>query len=514
MNPSAESTDYDVIILGGALSGSATAILLLREHPGLRVLILERSTAFDRKVGEATTEVSGEFFFRRLCLAPHLLHEHLAKQSLRMWFAADSSTPFDETVEIGSRFQSRFPSFQLDRAKFDQHLLDTARAEGATILRPATVKSVSVPATAGTATVTFSHNATTQQLSARWVVDATGRAALLSKSLGLHNKLPEHPTAALWARFRGVHDLDSPAMKKKFTRLRTTGLVSRSAATNHLVGYGWWCWIIPLRGGDFSAGLVYDTRLFRPPSGESPAARLKAHLLTHPVGREMFCNAEPVEGDVHARAPLPYFSSAIAGPGWHIVGDAAGFIDPLYSPGMDFCSWTCRLAFARISRELRNQPVDLQKINANFRESYHNWFRALYLDKYYYLGDSQLMTAAYLMDISLFFTGPGRVSILNAGGDDLECLPFTGSVDRLVAKFMQFYNRRLSTIARLRHETGCYGRKNTGWQELYTELGPGPKLLKTLRIGLTRWLAAELHAALVLRRKNPAPAPAPAPSVA
>lgn len=504
--------DYDVVVVGGALSGSSVAILLLREHPGMRVLIVEKSEVFDRKVGEATTEVSGEFFFRRLGLGHHLAHEHLPKQSLRMWFTGDSSTPFDETVEIGAKFQSRFPSYQLDRAVFDQHLIGTASAEGAEVMRPARVVSVETGA-GGPAVVRVESEGGTREIRARWVVDTSGRDAVLAKSLGLHQKLPEHPTAALWARFSGVNDLDNAAMRKKHKRLAMTGLVSRTGATNHLVGYGWWCWIIPLRGGDFSAGLVYDTRLFRPPPGESPGARLKEHLLSHPVGREMFAHAEPVDGDVRARAPLPYFSKELAGPNWQLAGDAAGFIDPLYSPGMDYCSWTSRLAFARISSEYSGRPVDLDKINADFRESYRTWFEALYLDKYYYLGDSQLMSAAYLLDISLFFFGPGYSSIVESGGDDFDCLPFVGPVDRVVGRFMRFYNRRLSAIARLRREAGCYGRKNTGWQELYTEIGPGPKALKALRTGLLRWLAAEWHA-LGLRSKKAGPAGEPAVSAA
>ncbi|GAB4164559.1 MAG: hypothetical protein Fur0032_00610 [Terrimicrobiaceae bacterium] len=500
--------DYDVVVVGGALSGSSVAVLLLREHPEMRILVVEKSEAFDRKVGEATTEVSGEFFFRRLGLGHHLAHEHLPKQSLRMWFTGDSSTSFDETVEIGAKFQSRFPSYQLDRSKFDQHLLETAMAEGAHVLRPARVVSIEVDG-GGPAIVTAESAGGVREIRARWVVDTSGREAVLAKTLGLHSKLPEHPTAAIWARFSGVNDLDNAAIRKKYQRLATTGLVSRTGATNHLVGFGWWCWIIPLRGGDFSAGLVYDTRLFKPPAGDSPGERLKVHLLSHPVGKEMFSHAEPIDGDVRARAPLPYFASRIAGPNWQLAGDAAGFIDPLYSPGMDYCSWTARLAFARISKEYRGGEVELEKINADFQESYRSWFESLYLNKYYYLGDAQLMSAAYLLDISLFFFGPGYSAIVHSGGDDLNCLPFVGPVDRLVGRFMRFYNRRLSAIARLRKEAGCYGQKNTGWQELYTEIGPGPKALKTLRIGLIRWLAAEWHA-LGLRGKKHCSAVVPA----
>ncbi len=104
----------------------------------------------------------------------------------------------------------------------------------------------------------------------------------------------------------------------RFPRYAGSCQVSRASATNHLTGYGWWCWIIPLRGGDFSAGLVYDSRLYTPPEGARLGDRLKAHLLTHPVGREIFMDAEYIEGDVKAYSMLPYYAERIAGPRWQI----------------------------------------------------------------------------------------------------------------------------------------------------------------------------------------------------
>ena len=80
------SGPYDVVIVGGALAGAATAILLLREQLNLRVLIVEKSAAFTRRVGEATVEVSGYFLSRVLGLTRHLNEAHLVKQGMRFWF--------------------------------------------------------------------------------------------------------------------------------------------------------------------------------------------------------------------------------------------------------------------------------------------------------------------------------------------------------------------------------------------------------------------------------------------
>lgn len=71
--------NYDVVIIGGALSGSAAALLLRREFPDLRILVIDKSERFTRKVGEATVEVSAYFLGRVLGLLDHLNEKHLDK---------------------------------------------------------------------------------------------------------------------------------------------------------------------------------------------------------------------------------------------------------------------------------------------------------------------------------------------------------------------------------------------------------------------------------------------------
>src|SRR5690348_15475545 len=107
---------YDVAIIGGALAGGATAMLLLRERPDLRVLVIEKSEAFGRRVGEATVEVSGYFLTRVLGLSQHLNESHLVKQGMRFWFCNDETTALDQCSEVGGLSLARLPSFQVDRA--------------------------------------------------------------------------------------------------------------------------------------------------------------------------------------------------------------------------------------------------------------------------------------------------------------------------------------------------------------------------------------------------------------
>src|ERR1043165_2968079 len=95
----------------------------------------------------------------------------------------------------------------------------------------------------------------------------------------------------------------------------------RGTATNHLVGDGWWAWIIPLKGGDVSVGAVFDQRLVEFPEEGALGDRLKRFLCAHPVGQELLSGAQWVEGDVHWRKALPYYSTRYAGNGFAIVGD-------------------------------------------------------------------------------------------------------------------------------------------------------------------------------------------------
>ena len=499
--------EYDAVIVGGAFSGAATALMLKRKRPGARVLIIEKTTEFDRKVGESTTEVSSCYMTRILGLTHYLGHHQLAKQGLRLWFSNRPDQPFEDCVEIGTRYQSRLPGFQLDRAKLDSHLLDLAVQAGCALWRPAKVTNCEVNNGDGqrlSAVVDGSELTTT----CRWIVDATGRAAMLARKLGHFRPNPEHPINAVWARFHGVKEWDSYDWRERFPVYANRCRTGREWATNHLFGRGWWVWIIPLRGGDVSAGIVYDSRIFKLPGGPNLAQRLHAHILGHPVGSEIFGAAKAIEGDVHALSMLPYHSEKVCGNGWAAVGDAAGFIDPLYSPGLDFCSYTSYYVADLLARSLAGEDVEerLQNYNRQFPITYRYWFETLYKDKYYYMGDADLMSAALLLDVSSYYIGLVGAVYRDPEYEFLN-LPFSGVGGRLARSAMSFYNRRLVALAKRRWATGYYGKRNAGWRELYDGFTPDTRLWKRIWLGLRRWWKCELiNLGLMLHRRTTAPA--------
>src|SRR6184192_4407319 len=117
-------------------------MLLLRERPELKILIIEKAAAFSRRVGEATVEVSGYFLGRVLGLKQHLNESHLVKQGMRFWFFNTHTRFLDDCSEIGGRYLSRVPAFQVDRAVLDEEVLRRAQALGAEVWRSASASKI------------------------------------------------------------------------------------------------------------------------------------------------------------------------------------------------------------------------------------------------------------------------------------------------------------------------------------------------------------------------------------
>jgi flavin-dependent dehydrogenase len=154
----------------------------------------------------------------------------------------------------------RLPSYQLDRAAFDEEVLRRACASGAELLRPAQVTKIELtPGGQQTITVRIGEGIKTVQ--SRWVVDASGVAAVLARKQGWWRSNTEHPTAAAWSRWKGVKDWDSHELATKYPEWASAVYGIRGTATNHVIGDGWWSWWIPLKGGDVSVGVVFDQRL-------------------------------------------------------------------------------------------------------------------------------------------------------------------------------------------------------------------------------------------------------------
>jgi flavin-dependent dehydrogenase len=503
------SDRYDVVIVGGAFSGASAAILLRRELPQLRVLIVERAEAFDEKVGEATTEMSAMFLTRRLAMWQHLEREQLPKEGLRYWFANDKVTGHANASETGGVIRSTIPAFQLRRDKLDEHLLATAVAEGAEILRPARVTNFTLGDFDHR--VTIEANGETREISCRWLLDASGRANLVGRKLNLIERNDEHPTAAIWCRWKNVRHIDELAVKLGIAK---GNVGSRRLGTNHYTGYGYWIWVIPLGNGETSIGVVFDKRLVDLHHSKNRADDFIAFLNAIPSLRELIADAEPRLEDLRFYSHLAYATKQYMGRGWSLLGDAAAFLDPYYSPGLDHASFTVEATVETIKSDVMGKDLApmIAEHNETFVRSYWRFFRAAYKDKYYYMGEADLLSASMLIDTAqyyIFVVLPAYKFLKK-----FHWMPVLGPKPAFISyHMMRMYNLRFKAIAEGRRVAGVNGLFNDGRRiKAYFNLGWAP--VQMVMRGLKIWLKAEVGL-LTTRKKRSAtaqPAPPASPS--
>jgi len=178
----------------------------------------------------------------------------------------------------------------------------------------------------------------------------------------------------------------------------------------------------------------------------------------------------------------------------HWLGDAAGFLDPLYSQGFDFVSYTCCGIFGILADALAGKDVskDRRRYNEMYHKQFHTWFESVYKDKYYYLGDLELMTIAFYLDISTYFIGPVRQAYSNHP-QRYSQLPYAGPAGQLFGRFMRCYNRRLAALGKRKIAAGTFGLANLDSRLFLPGFSPGPGSLKFMLVGIRKWFGAELR---------------------
>jgi flavin-dependent dehydrogenase len=347
----------------------------------------------------------------------------------------------------------------------------------------------------------------------RWLVDASGRACVVGRKLGLIERNERHPTAAIWARWSGVRHVDDLAVERGGD-WAARNVASRRLATNHYVGRGYWVWFIPLGHGETSIGIVWDKRYVDlHEATDRKAAYLDFLRKLRPAG-ELLAGAEMRGDDFRYFSSLAYATKRYMGDGWALVGDAAVFLDPYYSPGLDHIGFSVEATTRIVLDESagRLAPGAIAEHNETFLRSYWRFFDAVFEGKYRYMGEADLLSAAVLMDTAQYyiFVVIPAYRIHRA----FHWMPVLGPKEASFAyHLLKLYHRRFQALAELRREMREEGRRNAGRRiRLFYDLGLAPWRMAAR--GLKLWLLAELDGVrLRLRRAlglRPAPAAKPA----
>ncbi len=392
--------DLDVAILGGGLAGSLLARQLRRRLPDARVAILERAGGASPKVGESTVEIGSHYLVRRQGLSRYLYEQHLPKNGLRYFFdGPERDTPLAEMSELGTVNLPFHPAFQLDRERLENDLLEFCRQDGVDVRLRTRVVESELQTAPRLHRLTAESRAGRETLSARWVVDAGGREGFLARRLGIREAEPEHHMGGVWGRFEGVADLDALGDEAFRTRVRFT---ARGLSTVHFLQPGYWIWLIPLRGGLTSVGLVgtpvKDPRV-RTPEG------LRAFLDEHAAVRELLADAKAVDHGSLAR--IAYGTRRFFSPDrWALVGEAATAADPLYSPGIDFIALENDFLTELVARDFEGEDPDAfaerLSLYDRFMAFRHQAVIRLYRGQYGMLGSFELMRLKWDFDIASY----------------------------------------------------------------------------------------------------------------
>lgn len=327
--------DSDVIVIGGGPAGSTAATMLARK--GWQVLLFEREHFPREHVGEsllpATLPVLEE-----LGVLPAVQEAgFLPKWGATMVWGSDT-TPwswyFQETNQ-------RHPhAYQVWRPHFDHLLLDNSRQHGVVVREGVQVVDVLFEAERAVG-VRYLAEGTSGVARARFIVDASGQGALLGRRLDLRRWDPFFQNLAVYGYFTNAERLPEPDHNNIFIEAYPHG----------------WFWHIPLHTGRTSVGVVVDSDYGQQGLRQSdPTSFFFAQIAQAPYSARMLAQAQLVAAPVVLK-DWSYFSERLVGNGYILVGDAACFVDPLFSSGVHLACMAGVLGAAYITTVLKDPTM-------------------------------------------------------------------------------------------------------------------------------------------------------------
>ena len=397
----------DVVVVGGGLAGLTLALQLRRKLPALSVLVLERRRhpvpEAAHKVGESSVEIGAHYFEHILGLQPHLAARQLRKFGFRFFFS-DRVADLAAVTELGASRGLGVTSWQIDRGIFENYLAAEALARGIDFVDGATVRSIALADVSDARhAVTWQRgDAPAQTTAARWVVDAGGRAGLLKRQLGLARP-NDHAIHAVWFRIGARLTVDDWSADPAWRGRCETP--TRWLSTNHLVGTGYWVWLIPLASGSHSVGIVADPR-FHPIERMDTFERALQWLGEHQpkLADEVAARRHTLQ-DFAFFKRVSYDCAQVFSPRrWALTGEAGRFLDPFYSPGSDFIAIGNGYIADLIERDGAGEPIGARAgVYEQVFRSFYDSTLALYQDQYALFGDPEVLPLKVLWDYAFYW---------------------------------------------------------------------------------------------------------------
>lgn len=322
---------YDVAIIGGGPAGSTAATLLAKA--GRRVIVFEREKFPRFHIGESLLPFSVQTF-DRLGVREKLDDAFMPKFGGEIT-AACGTKGVKFYFKDGFRSQ-RDRAYQVTRSKFDKLLLDHSREHGAEVREQTEVTKLDFSDDAVKIDIeTVDGERST--IDARYLLDCSGRQTILGSLFSLKKTYDHLQKFSVFAHYENVERLSG----KDATLIRMVRGLDR------------WFWTIPLTETRTSVGVVMDTATFRA-TKLAPQTALENFIAEQPLMVERMKNATRVS-PVYSAGDFSYRNTRLAGERWLLAGDAAGFIDPVFSSGVFLAIMSAEKAADTLEEVLRDE---------------------------------------------------------------------------------------------------------------------------------------------------------------
>jgi len=363
--------EHDVVVIGAGPAGSVAAVLLKRK--GYDVLILERQQFPRFSIGESLLAHCLEFI-DEAGMMPALQAAGFQVKNGAAFGCGDRYSAFD--------FRDKFSpgpgvTYQVQRAQFDQLLADEAARQGVTVRYRQEVIAADFASEQPELTVRNLDDDSIYQVRAHHVLDASGYGRVLARLLDLERPSSLPPRQAI---FTHIEDrITDPQYDRE-----------KILISVHPDKRGIWYWLIPFSNGRASIGVVGESALFEA-DGETPIATLRRLVTEAPNLKRILANAC---WDTPANTMSGYSANVtrLHGRGFTLLGNAAEFLDPIFSSGVTIALRSSKLAAEALHRQLQGEAVDWQRDFAEplqlgvetFRAYVEGWYSGEFQDVVFY----------------------------------------------------------------------------------------------------------------------------------